>query len=114
MPIDTLIVYFIADIFLELNLKFENLQLDVKRVTVERDQTLMSIKERQLDSVQKGEHVNRLNKELERLREHLVEMSDNYTREAIQTEQREKELRSMLTQAEENIQSQNSSIINAR
>ncbi len=46
---------------------------------------------------------NRLNKELERLREHLVEMSDNYTKEAIHAEDREKQLRLALSNAQQMI-----------
>ena len=46
---------------------------------------------------------NRLKKELERLREHLVEMSDNYTKEAIHAEDREKQLRLALSNAQQMI-----------
>ena len=39
--------------------------------------------------------------ELERLRHHLLEVEDSTTREALASEEREKELRNKLTQAEE-------------
>jgi hypothetical protein len=94
--------------------KCESLQLDAKRMTAERDQILMSLREKEIDLMQKAESVNRLTKELERLREHLVEISDNYTREAIQIEQREKDLRMKLAEAEEANQEQNASIVNAK
>ncbi len=50
---------------------------------------------------------NRLTKELERLREHLVTMSDNYNKEAIQAEEREQQLRIALSNAQQIIQNQN-------
>ena len=43
----------------------------------------------------------RMSKELERLREHLVVMSDSYTKEAIQAEEREKQLRLALHDAQQ-------------
>lgn len=52
----------------------------------------------------------RLNKELERLREHLVEMSDSYNREAIEAEEREKQLRLRLNDAQQALQKQGANL----
>ncbi len=90
------------------------MQLEAKRMVAERDQILLSLREKEIELTQKSESLSRLTKELERLREHLVEISDNYTREAIQFEQREKDLRQQLTQAEDTKQQQNTSIVNAK
>jgi hypothetical protein len=43
-------------------------------------------------------HVQKLSKELARLKEHLVEMSESYTREAVQAEERERQLRLKLNE----------------
>ena len=136
------------------NERFTSSQLDLKRITSERDQSLMSLKEKEFDLQRLSEqatvslnekdselkklmdqstvrirekdlelkrltdHANdqiiKLNKDLERLREHLVQVSDSYNNEAIQAESREKELRTLLSQAEENVSNQNSNIINAK
>lgn len=53
---------------------------------------------------QDNDRSERLTKELDRLRGHLVEMSDNYTNEAIQAEEREKQLRLALNDAQKNLQ----------
>ena len=45
-----------------------------------------------------------MSKELERLREHLVEMSDSYNKDAIQAEEREKQLRLALTDAQKRLE----------
>ena len=115
---------------------FVNSQFELKKTINERDQSLMSLKEKELDlqrlsdqanaslneknselkrlADQANEQIAKLNRDLERLREHLVEMSDNYNKEAIQAENREKELRLMLTKAEETTSNQNTNIINAK
>lgn len=56
----------------------------------------------------------RLSKELERLREHLVEMSDSYNREAVEAEEREKQLRLALSKAEEKLQQQGANLETSR
>jgi chromosome segregation ATPase len=56
----------------------------------------------------------RTSKELERLREHLIEMSDSYNKEAILAEEREKQLRLALTNAQQMIQQQGSTIESSR
>ena len=56
----------------------------------------------------------RTSKELERLREHLIEMSDSYNKEAILAEEREKQLRLALTNAQQMIQQQGSTLESSR
>ncbi|GFO35555.1 thyroid receptor-interacting protein 11 [Plakobranchus ocellatus] len=50
------------------------------------------------------------NKELQRLREHLIEIEDGYTKEALESEEREKNLRNRLAVAEEELSSSSSHI----
>lgn len=52
------------------------------------------------------QHKVKLTRELERLKEHLVTMSDSYNNEAIQAEEREKQLRTALTEAQAALQKQ--------
>ncbi|XP_059162173.1 thyroid receptor-interacting protein 11-like [Physella acuta] len=47
-------------------------------------------------------------KEIERLRRHLIEMEDGYTKEALESEEREKDLRNKLALAEERLMSSSS------
>ena len=55
-----------------------------------------------------------LSKELERLREHLVVMSDSYNKEAIQAEEREKQLRLALTESEKRLEQFDENIDSSR
>ena len=50
----------------------------------------------------------------ERLREHLVAMSDSYNKEAIQAEEREKQLRLALTEAEKRLEQFDENIDSSR
>ncbi|KAK3801018.1 hypothetical protein RRG08_001262 [Elysia crispata] len=52
----------------------------------------------------------KMNKELHRLREHLIETEDSYTKEALESEEREKSLRNRLAIAEEQLSSSSSQI----
>ncbi|GFS20993.1 thyroid receptor-interacting protein 11-like [Elysia marginata] len=52
----------------------------------------------------------KMNKELQRLREHLIEIEDGYTKEALESEEREKSLRNRLAIAEEQLSSSSSQI----
>lgn len=56
----------------------------------------------------------KLVKELERLKEHLVEMSDNYNKDAIQAEEREKQLRTALNDAQSILQQQGANLESSR
>lgn len=74
----------------------------------ERDQIILSLKQVQAE---KGEMMKELHKlrekdvkqtrELERLRMHLLQIEEGYTKEALESEEREKDLRNKLAAAEE-------------
>lgn len=53
---------------------------------------------------------NKLSRELARLKDHLVEMSDSYNKEAIQAEEREKLLRTQLSDAQNILQQQGANL----
>lgn len=56
----------------------------------------------------------RLNLELERLRNHLLEIEDSYTREALAAEDRETELRRKVVMLEEKLATSSSAVESAR
>lgn len=56
----------------------------------------------------------RLNLELERLRNHLLEIEDSYTREALAAEDRETELRRKVVLLDEKLVTSSSAVENAR
>lgn len=56
----------------------------------------------------------RLNLELERLRNHLLEIEDSYTREALAAEDRETELRRRVTLLDDKLATSSSAVENAR
>lgn len=56
----------------------------------------------------------RLNLELERLRNHLLEIEDSYTREALAAEDRETELRRRVAMLDEKLATSSSAVENAR
>lgn len=56
----------------------------------------------------------RLNLELERLRNHLLEIEDSYTREAIAAQDRETELRRRVAMLDEKLATSSSAVENAR
>jgi len=60
------------------------------------------------------EKEQRLNQELERLRNHLIEMEDSYTREALAAEDREAKLRKKVSVLEEKLVSSSTAVENAR
>lgn len=60
------------------------------------------------------EKEQRLNQELERLRNHLLEMEDSYTREALAAEDREAKLRKKVSVLEEKLVSSSTAVENAR
>ncbi|XP_073434255.1 thyroid receptor-interacting protein 11 [Dendrobates tinctorius] len=83
----------------------------------ERDQVMLALKQKQMESVALQNEVQhlrekeqRLNQELERLRTHLLEMEDSYTREALAAEDRETELKKKLTVLEERLLSSSSAV----
>ncbi|XP_056402695.1 thyroid receptor-interacting protein 11 isoform X2 [Hyla sarda] len=83
----------------------------------ERDQVMLALKQKQMESSALQSEVQhfrdkeqRLKQELERLRSHLLEMEDSYTREALAAEDREVELKKKVTVLEEKLMSSSSAV----
>uniref|UniRef100_A0A3B4V3P7 Thyroid hormone receptor interactor 11 n=1 Tax=Seriola dumerili TaxID=41447 RepID=A0A3B4V3P7_SERDU len=83
----------------------------------ERDQVMMALKQKQMETsaVQTElQHTRdkeqRLNLELERLRNHLLEIEDSYTREALAAEDRETELRRRVAMLDEKLATSSSAV----
>ncbi|XP_041453296.1 thyroid receptor-interacting protein 11-like isoform X1 [Lytechinus variegatus] len=86
----------------------EAMQTQAQRFQQERDQAMLALEKCQRDllllqeeAAMRGGNEQKLMRELERLRSHLIQMEDTYTQEALQSEEREKELRNRLSTAEE-------------
>ncbi|NXC04817.1 TRIPB protein, partial [Orthonyx spaldingii] len=86
----------------------------------ERDQVMVALKQKQMErsalqsEVQHlHEKEQRLNQELERLRNHLLEMEESYTREALAAEDREVKLRKKVLILEEKLASSSTAVENA-
>ncbi|XP_065762037.1 thyroid receptor-interacting protein 11 isoform X4 [Muntiacus reevesi] len=86
----------------------------------ERDQVMLALKQKQMENTAVQNEVQhlrdkelRLNQELERLRNHLLESEDSYTREALAAEDREAKLRKKVTILEEKLVSSSSAMENA-
>ncbi|NXN11177.1 TRIPB protein, partial [Indicator maculatus] len=86
----------------------------------ERDQVMVALKQKQMESSALQSEVQhlrekeqRLNQELERLRNHLLEMEDSYTREALAAEDREVKLRKKVLVLEEKLVSSSTAVENA-
>ncbi|KFO95695.1 Thyroid receptor-interacting protein 11, partial [Calypte anna] len=86
----------------------------------ERDQVMVALKQKQMESSALQSEVQhlrekeqRLNQELERLRNHLLEMEDSYTREALAAEDREVKLRKKVLVLEEKLLSSSTAVENA-
>ncbi|NWS73036.1 TRIPB protein, partial [Crotophaga sulcirostris] len=86
----------------------------------ERDQVMVALKQKQMESSSLQselqhlrEKEQRLNQELERLRNHLLEMEDSYTREALAAEDREVKLRKKVSVLEEKLVSSSTAVENA-
>ncbi|XP_068254603.1 thyroid receptor-interacting protein 11 [Nyctibius grandis] len=86
----------------------------------ERDQVMVALKQKQMESSalqSEIQHLHekeqRLNQELERLRNHLLEMEDSYTREAVAAEDREVKLRKKVLVLEEKLMSSSTAVENA-
>lgn len=79
-----------------------------RQLQQERDHAMMALKQKQSEQSQLFNEIQKLKekdvksqRELERLRSHLMQMEDGYTREALEAEEREKDLRNRLAVAEE-------------
>ncbi|NXN64498.1 TRIPB protein, partial [Himantopus himantopus] len=86
----------------------------------ERDQVMVALKQKQMESSALQHEIQhlrekeqRLNQELERLRNHLLEMEDSYTREALAAEDREVKLRKKVLVLEEKLVSSSTAVENA-
>ncbi|KFV05260.1 Thyroid receptor-interacting protein 11, partial [Tauraco erythrolophus] len=86
----------------------------------ERDQVMVALKQKQMESSALQSEIQhlrdkeqRLNQELERLRNHLLEMEDSYTREALAAEDREVKLRKKVLGLEEKLVSSSTAVENA-
>ncbi|KAM9239179.1 thyroid receptor-interacting protein 11 [Leptosomus discolor] len=86
----------------------------------ERDQVMVALKQKQMESSALQSEIQhlrekeqRLNQELERLRNHLLEMEDSYTREALAAEDREVKLRKKVCVLEEKLVSSSTAVENA-
>ncbi|CAF0712604.1 unnamed protein product [Brachionus calyciflorus] len=106
----------------------EKFQLEIELLTKERDEMGSKLKnledyyenmlETQSNSFKQTlnaeeQQRDKLRKELDRLKVHLVEISDSYTKEAIQAEEREKQLRLSLNEAQNKIQLQGANLENS-
>ncbi|TNN64169.1 Thyroid receptor-interacting protein 11 [Liparis tanakae] len=86
----------------------------------ERDQVMMALKQKQMETTAvqtELQHMRdkeqRLNLELERLRNHLLEIEDSYTREAVAAEDRETELRRRVALLDGKLATSSSAVENA-
>ncbi|XP_054944659.1 thyroid receptor-interacting protein 11 isoform X5 [Physeter macrocephalus] len=86
----------------------------------ERDQVMLALKQKQMENTaiqNEVQHLRdkelRLNQELERLRNHLLESEDSYTREVLAAEDREAKLRKKVTVLEEKLVSSSNAMENA-
>ncbi|KAF5922968.1 hypothetical protein HPG69_013314 [Diceros bicornis minor] len=81
----------------------------------ERDQVMLALKQKQMENtaVQNEVYFHFKETELERLRNHLLESEDSYTREALAAEDREAKLRKKVTLLEEKLVSSSNAMENA-
>ncbi|XP_054986330.1 thyroid receptor-interacting protein 11 [Sorex araneus] len=86
----------------------------------ERDQVMLALKQKQMETStiqNEVQHLRdketRLNQELERLRNHLLESEDSYTREALAAEDREAKLKKKVCMLEEKLVSSSDAMENA-
>ncbi|XP_078262991.1 thyroid receptor-interacting protein 11 isoform X2 [Rhinoraja longicauda] len=86
----------------------------------ERDQVMLALKQKQMEAtalVNELQHSRdkeqRLNQELQRLRSHLLEMEESYTKEALAAEDRETELRRKITFLEKKLASSSCAVESA-
>ena len=88
----------------------QELQAKISEMSRERDTAKVGLGEKEREMVGLRKEVNsvidkkkRLEQELERLKQHLVSIEESYTQEAIESEERERELRKKLQIVEENL-----------
>ncbi|CAH1793242.1 unnamed protein product [Owenia fusiformis] len=95
----------------------EAMQTQAKTFQHERDQVMLALQQREQEIQQLNaqlaiglEREAKLEKKLERLQGHLIQIEEAYTREALDSEEREKELRNKLLEAEERANSQSNAV----
>uniref|UniRef100_A0A3Q3FEK3 Thyroid hormone receptor interactor 11 n=1 Tax=Labrus bergylta TaxID=56723 RepID=A0A3Q3FEK3_9LABR len=100
--------------------KLKSMQDKAVAFQQERDQVMMALKQKQMETTAvqaELQHVRdkeqRLNLELERLRNHLLEIEESYTREAVSSEDRETELRRRVAMLDEKLATSSSAVENA-
>ena len=88
----------------------QELQAKISEMSRERDAAKVSLADRDREMVGLRKEVNsvidkkkRLEQELDRLKKHLVAVEESYTQEAIESEERERELRKKLQIVEDNL-----------
>ncbi|XP_038074258.1 thyroid receptor-interacting protein 11-like isoform X2 [Patiria miniata] len=98
----------------------EAMQKQAQMFQQERDQALLALQRHQNDQQALQTEVHnirereqRLVGELDRLRGHLLQVEEGYTREALQGEEREKDLRNRLAVAEEAVRTSSSAVHSA-
>uniref|UniRef100_A0A8C0EIN7 Thyroid hormone receptor interactor 11 n=1 Tax=Bubo bubo TaxID=30461 RepID=A0A8C0EIN7_BUBBB len=104
----------------QLLLEVKSMQEKAVTFQQERDQVMVALKQKQMESSALQSEIQhlrekeqRLNQELERLRNHLLEMEDSYTREALAAEDREVKLRKKVLILEEKLLSSSTAVENA-
>ncbi|KAM6969176.1 thyroid receptor-interacting protein 11 [Tautogolabrus adspersus] len=100
--------------------KLKSMQDKAVAFQQERDQVMMALKQKQMETTAvqaELQHMRdkeqRLNLELERLRNHLLEIEESYTREAVSAEDRETELRRRVAMLDEKLATSSSAVENA-
>ncbi|XP_060081680.1 thyroid receptor-interacting protein 11-like isoform X2 [Ylistrum balloti] len=91
-----------------------------RQLQTERDQAMMVVSQHQQSILQLQREVASTKereakalRELERLKAHLIQVEESYTKEALDSEEREKDLRNRLAGAEESLLSSTSAVENA-
>ncbi|XP_021378002.1 thyroid receptor-interacting protein 11-like isoform X3 [Mizuhopecten yessoensis] len=91
-----------------------------RKLQTERDQAMMvvsqhqqSVLQLQREAASQKEREAKALRELERLKGHLLQVEESYTKEALEAEEREKDLRNRLAGAEESLISSSSAVENA-
>ncbi|XP_076841933.1 thyroid receptor-interacting protein 11 isoform X2 [Brachyhypopomus gauderio] len=86
----------------------------------ERDQVMLALKQKQMETTalaaelqRAGERERRQTQELERLRRHLLDVEESYTREALASEERQQQLRRRLAMLDEKLASSSSAVESA-
>ncbi|XP_033734322.1 thyroid receptor-interacting protein 11-like isoform X2 [Pecten maximus] len=98
----------------------EAILTQARQLQAERDQAMMVVSQHQQAILQlqremssQKEREAKALRELERLKAHLIQVEESYTKEALDAEEREKDLRNRLAGAEESLLSSSSAVENA-